>query len=889
MAALNLQPPESFNFQTPDEWPQWRKHFEQYKIASGIGSQSEAQQINTLLYCLGEESDDVLTSTGITDDERKSYKDVLDKFDSFFKVRKNVIFERARFNRRQQGEGETAEQYIAVLHNLASNCDYSQMQDQMIRDRLVVGIRVTDLSERLQLDCDLTLEKATKAIREKEAVYEQQSVLNHGPTPSPVDAVRAGAKNRKQSPHQMKQSNDQRHGQQQQGRKHCTRCRKSPHSKDKCPTRESVCHRCHCKGHYSSQCRSQTISSLSVETELDDDTAYLDVVETSQHNTWTVKFGIGSANYEAIFKIDTGAKVTAISEKLYKSLKSSALQKPSKVLKGPGQYPLHVVGQFEEVLKHGQKSSVQQIFVIKDLKSNLLGLPAITALNLAARLDSTYTSLVEDSFPTVFKGLGNLGEPYAIKLKDNAVPYALFTPRTIPLPLLDKVEELSKMESKGLISKVNQPTPWCAGMVAVQKKSGAIRICVDLKRLNHSVMREVHPLPKVDNTLAKLSGAKIFSKLDANSGFWQIPLSHKSRLLTTFITPFGCFCFNKLPFGIASAPEHFKKQISNILKGLKGVVCQMDDVLVFGSTKEEHDARLKEVLQQIPKAGVTLNQEKCLFGQERITFLGHVIDKTGISPDPDKVSAILQMKPPTTVSELHRFMGMVNQLGKFSPRLATISQPLRALLSKQAVWTWNETHEASFQAVKDELTKSPVLALYDPKAATKVSADASSYGLGAILLQKHQEGWRPVAFASRSMSEVEQQYSQIEKEALACTWASERFADYLIGMSFSVETDHKPLIPLLSTKHLNSLPPRVLRFRLRMDRFDFSISHVPGKLLCTADTLSRSPVAKAGPNSVAFEKEIESFIEAVIATFPATKKCLQVYLDAQQNDPFVQL
>ena len=175
------------------------------------------------------------------------------------------------------------------------------------------------------------------------------------------------------------------------------------------PARDSVCHRCHHKGHYSSQCRSQTISSLSVETKLDDDTAYLDVVETSQHNIWTVKLGIGSAKCKAIFKIDTGAEVTAISEKLYKSLRSSALQKPSKVLKGPGQHPLHVVGQFEEVLKHGQKSEVQQIFVIKDLKSNLLGLPAITALNLAARLDSTYTSLVEDSFPTVFNGLGNLG------------------------------------------------------------------------------------------------------------------------------------------------------------------------------------------------------------------------------------------------------------------------------------------------------------------------------------------------------------------------------------------------------------------------------------------------------------------------------------------------
>ena len=363
------------------------------------------------------------------------------------------------------------------------------------------------------------------------------------------------------------------------------------------------------------------------------------------------------------------------------------------------------------------------------------------------------------------------------------------------------------METQGVISKVNQPTPWCAGMVAVPKKSGAIRICVDLKRLNQNVLREVHPLPKIDNTLAQLSGATIYSKLDANSGFWQIPLSAKSRLLTTFITPFGRFCFNKLPFGISSAPEHFQKRMSNILSGLDGVVCQMDDVLVFGVDKTEHDKRLAEVLKRIAAAGATLNRDKCLFGQEKLKFLGHVIDKHGIAADPDKLSAILQMKAPTNVPELRRFMGMVNQFGKFSPSLATISQPLRELLSKNTVWVWGPTQKSSFDAVKKELTKPPVLALYDPKAMTKVSADASSFGIGAVLLQKTDSGWRAVAFASRSMTEVERRYAQIEKEALACTWACEKFADYLLGATFTVETDHKPLIPLFSTKQLNNLPP----------------------------------------------------------------------------------
>ena len=161
-----------------------------------------------------------------------------------------------------------------------------------------------------------------------------------------------------------------------------------------------------------------------------------------------------------------------------------------------------------------------------------------------------------------------------------------------------------------MISKVTEPTEWCAGMVVVPKKSGKVRICVDLKPLNQSFLREVHPLPKVDDTLAQLSGAKVFSKLDANSGFWQIPLSQPSRLLTTFITPMGRYCFNKLPFGISSAPEHFQRRMSEILAGLEGVLCQMDDVLIFGRDQAEHDRRLEAVLTRIEKAGVTLNPQK---------------------------------------------------------------------------------------------------------------------------------------------------------------------------------------------------------------------------------------------------------------------------------------
>ena len=162
-------------------------------------------------------------------------------------------------------------------------------------------------------------------------------------------------------------------------------------------------------------------------------------------------------------------------------------------------------------------------------------------------------------------------------------------------------------------------------MVVVPKKDKSVRICIDLKLLNTSVLRETHSLPRVDDTLAELTGAKVFSKLDANSGFWQIPLAEKSRHLTTFLTPFGRFCFNKMPFGISSAPKHFQKRMNEILKDLPGVVCLIDDVLVYGGTEAEDDKHLQAVLKQIQSAGVTLNKEKCEFGKTTIKFLGHII------------------------------------------------------------------------------------------------------------------------------------------------------------------------------------------------------------------------------------------------------------------------
>ena len=898
MAQLQLQPPAQFDFKNPDDWPRWKRRFEQFRIASGMADEAPTKQISTLLYCLGEEAEAVLASTNASADDRKVYATVLAKFDSFFQVRKNVIFERARFNRRCQREGESAEHFIMALYALAENCEYGALRDEMIRDRLVVGIRNSNLSERLQLDAELTLDKAKKATRQREAVHEQQQTLNAPTDPSSVAALQPGRERRQPRTGGGKRAGDKRAGKWRHtpssGTRTCTHCGREPHPREKCPARDAICHCCNKKGHWGAVCRSKTVAA-SVEAKptagaspidvafLDNVTAVDDIAPLRSHTAWFANIQL--CGCETPFKLDTGAEVTAITTKTHQQLQQPTLNTPDRILHGPSKQPLKVLGQFEGKFTHKGRESQQQVYVVDELTTNLLGLPAITALHLAARIEETHTETdITKHFPKVFKGLGNLGEEFVIKLKPDATPYALFTPRHVALPLRPQVErELTRMESMGVISKVNEPTPWCAGMVVVPKKSGSVRICVDLKPLNESVLREVHPLPKVDETLAQLSGAKVFSKLDANSGFWQIPLEKSSRLLTTFITPTGRYCFNKLPFGISSAPEHFQKLMSAILSGLEGVVCQMDDVLVFGKNQPEHDSRLTEVLERIENAGATLNPDKCEFRKNKLKFLGHVIDDKGITADPDKTSAIREMRTPTNVSELRRFMGMVNQMGKFSAKLATLTQPLRELLSKKNAWLWGATQDHAFDQVKAELSKPTTLALYDPAADSKVSADASSYGLGAVLLQKTNDDWRPVAFASRAMSETERRYAQIEKEALALTWACEKFSMYLLGKKFQVETDHKPLVPLLGSRHLDTLPPRVLRFRLRLARFDYAITHIPGKHLYTADTLSRAPTSTSRDSNL--EELAELAMDACVAHLPAGPERLQEYEQAQNSDP----
>ena len=325
--------------------------------------------------------------------------------------------------------------------------------------------------------------------------------------------------------------------------------------------------------------------------------------------------------------------------------------------------------------------------------------------------------------------------------------------------------------------------------------------------------------------------------------------------------------------------------MSQILEGLEGVQCNIDDVLVHAATQSQHDAILDQVLQRLSTAGVTLNSAKCEFNTKQVKFLGHIVSPEGIRPDPEKVSAVVDMPPPNNVQETRTFLGMVNHLGKFAEQLADKTKPIRDLVKKETEWYWGPAQQTAFDEVKKTLANAPILSLYDHNRETKISADASSHGLGAVLLQKHDHAWKPVTFISRALTPTEARYAQIEKEALALVWACERCSDYIVGKSVSAETDHKPLVPPLTKHSLADTPPRIQRLRMRLMRFHIKeLVHVPGKQLYLADTLSRLQPPNQATNATIPEEEMNIYIGSILAEIPISDQKLQQVKDAQDED-----
>ncbi|XP_055585535.1 uncharacterized protein K02A2.6-like [Uranotaenia lowii] len=393
-------------------------------------------------------------------------------------------------------------------------------------------------------------------------------------------------------------------------------------------------------------------------------------------------------------------------------------------------------------------------------------------------------------------------------------------------------------------------------MVIVIKDNGDIRLCIDMRQVNRAILRETHPLPTLEDIRWKLNGAVYFSRLDIKDAFHQLELDDDSKPLTTFITHKGLFRYKRMVFGISCAPEIFQKVIEQILADCPNTINFIDDVIIIGKTEKEHDRRLECVLS-FRDCGILLNQSKCAFKLTTIDFLGQNFSMQGILPCEDKVQAIRNFRTPTTGEEVRSFLGLVNYVGAFIPDLATISFPLRELTKVKEPFKWGSAEHESFEKLIGLIGQVKNLSHFDPKLKTRVVADASPVGLGAILLQFHEGTPKVVSYASKSLTDTEKRYAQTEKEALSLVWAVERFRIYLFGIRFELETDHKPLEAIFSPQSKPCL--RIERWVLRLQGFSYDVVYRKGKTNI-ADSLSRLSNAEPVP----FDPDSEVYIRSVV-------------------------
>ena len=385
-------------------------------------------------------------------------------------------------------------------------------------------------------------------------------------------------------------------------------------------------------------------------------------------------------------------------------------------------------------------------------------------------------------------------------------------------------------------------SPWSSPVLLVPKKDGGWRMCVDYRKLNAVTKKVSYPIPRTEDTFDYLLQAQWFSKMDAASGFWQVPMENSSKEKTAMITPDGVFHWKVMPFGLCNAPATFQRLMDVVLTGLKWKEClvYLDDVLVFSKDWQEHLVHLRHIFERLEEAHITLKLSKCEFAKKEIQFLGHIVREQKILPDDRNVEAVTNFPLPKDITGIRGFLGLVGHYRRFIPRFADKSLPLRKLLKKGEVFKWESDQQKAFDELKDAITSKPVLGLPDFSKPFRLSTDASNVGISAILSQLDDAGKEShvIGYRSRALRGAEENYSTIEKEMLAIVFGLQKFDYYLMGSGqpFEIVTDHMPLCHLP-----NSRDPygRIGRWALLLQGYDYKIKHLPGQKNVVADVLSR--------------------------------------------------
>lgn len=416
-------------------------------------------------------------------------------------------------------------------------------------------------------------------------------------------------------------------------------------------------------------------------------------------------------------------------------------------------------------------------------------------------------------------------------------------PYRLPITHREEIDrQVEEMLENGLIRY--SKSAWNSPLLLVPKKSKdeakkEWRLVVDYRKLNLITESDNFPIPNMTDILDQLGNAKYFSTLDLSAGYHQILLKESDREKTAFSTGYNHYEWCRMPMGLKSAGHTFQRIMNRVLSPVNGkeAFVYLDDIVIYSSTIEEHLQRLKKVLDCLRGSNLKLKPSKCNFFQESVIYLGHIITKDGIKPNPEKVLAIEKFPTPRTPKAIKSFLGMIGYYRKFIPNFSEISKPMLKLLKKGVKFIWSEETEKAFKDLKGKILESPILQYPDFTKPFRLTTDASTKAIAAVLSQMSDNNIDlPIAFASRSLLDAETKYSTTELELLAIVWAIEHFRVYLYGKKFQVVTDHRPLAWLMDLRDPSS---RLMRWKIRLAHYDFTIEYIKGKLNHVADCLSR--------------------------------------------------
>jgi len=844
---------EKLDIANPEGLVSWHKRFELYcKTTKSVTAANKSAFYFTLA---GKEAFDLLTDLCYPDDpEGKSIDELKDLLIHHLKPTNFETMERAKFNKIVRNSNESLKAFLLRVQQQSAKCNFGAELKTQLRDRLVAGINLPKLERKFLAEKALTYEKVKEIIEahhdilsvvpdETVLFYKKQSCASNS---SPQEVL--FNKKQKSFMDKARQKSSTEHKprvvvQNSFGKYACFSCG-GPHRRSVCKFREAKCHKCGKIGHIQKVCHQKTVQFVGSSSHNAEDSCLqvLGVVDSSSsERIWeTITFANGT---KVNFIADTGSPISFISyNKLVDAGLSSVDIRPCHVsVSGITGHRLPTLGEIavEVHTTKGNKGYVK--FIVTRDGPCILGLDSLRTLHVTwvfgVKVDKPFVSLpLQKLISECSSAKGGM------KVKPISLDVAKSDPifckaRPMAFGIRDTVKaEIEKLISSGILEPV-QTSTWATPIVTPLKANGQVRVCGDYRVTVNKVLKcASSTTPDVEEMLAGLSGSVIFSKIDLQNAFLQIPLSDKSKELTTINTIWGLYRYRFMPFGLTVAPAIFQDAINQVLNGLEGVKAYQDDIIVYASSREKHEIHLAALLNRLRKLNVRINADKSMFAVTSLPYLGYCVDGSGIRTDPSRVSALVNAPRPSKASELQSFLCCIQYYSKFIPHFSTIAEPLFEL-SRSKEFRWTSLHSSVRQKLVDSINNSCVLKSFEFGQETHLIVDASEVGLGAVL----EQNGRPVIFISRLLSRSERCYAQTQKEALAIVWAIRRLHKFLFGTRFKIITDHKALQfifnPEDSLQRSTSL--MLQRWALELANYSYTIEHRPGKRIPNADFLSR--------------------------------------------------